>query len=275
MLLKNGSNGTSAHHPTLESRWLHIVVESYGICGRRPADYDELPGFFPKTLKSMLRDWSTLVESKLYAIEHGTSQRDPQSLWQTKKHMRNAHPTPDDIELLLENARLRDALEPFFDESVDRINVSSMPTIVENEFLESMLAWEQAPVLPIAQWFEPELKLAHPDLLDQSALKKTLWEMIHRLYQQRIVLDFTDHLSDRDLYCLIYRDILPSQEKKIDQPRNLLHWHCIDPTDDEELWLRFYATDLERDEWREETGGELPESSKPPFTRKMPRRPLN
>lgn len=188
--------------------------------------------------------------------------------------MRNAHPSPDDIELLLENARLRDALEPFFDESVDRIDASAMPTHVENEFLKSMLAWEQAPVLPIANWFSPALSLPHPDDLNEAELAEVLWDTIHQLYEQRIVLDFTDHLSDRDLYCLILRDILPSQEKKIDRPRNFLHWHCIDPEDDHQLWLRYYATDHERKEWRAEHGGELPTQSPPPYSRKMPRRPL-
>lgn len=199
----------------------------------------------------------------------------PIAMADNKKHMRNAHPSPDDVELLLENARLRDALEPFFDESVDRINVGSMPTNAENEFLQSMLAWEKAPVLPISRWFTPPLTLPHPDQLDEVALKTLLWDTIHQLYQQRIVLDFTDHLSDRDLYCLIYRDILPSQEKKIDQPRNFLHWHCIDPSDDELIWLQFYATDHERTEWSIETGGEPPGSQKPPYSRKMPRRPLS
>ena len=50
--------------------------------------------------------------------------------------------------------------------------------------------------------------------------------MIRKLYQKRIVLDFTDHLNDRELYCLIFRDILPAREKKIDWPNNYLHWDC-------------------------------------------------
>ncbi len=56
------------------------------------------------------------------------------------------------------------------------------------------------------------------------------------------MLDFTDHLSDRDLYCLIVRDILPSPEKKLDVSSTYLHWHCLDPTDDPDTWLRYYAS---------------------------------
>ena len=69
----------------------------------------------------------------------------------------------DEVDHLLLNAELRDALEPFSDESVDIVDVRNMSTPEENEFLASMLAWERAPVLPIAQWFQPELVLAPPD----------------------------------------------------------------------------------------------------------------
>ena len=67
---------------------------------------------------------------------------------------------PQDLEVeeLLRNAELRNALEPFYDESISRVNVQHLPLAVENEFLASMLAWEQAPVLPIYRWFEPELR---------------------------------------------------------------------------------------------------------------------
>jgi hypothetical protein len=95
---------------------------------------------------------------------------------------------------------------------------------------------------------------------------------LQKLYGQRIVLAFTDHLSDRQLYCLISRDILPSYEKKIEHPKNYLHWHCLDENDSE-TWLRYYATDAEREEWLEENEGELPPHCDPPYPRFMHRRP--
>lgn len=182
-------------------------------------------------------------------------------------------PSPEDIEHLLRNAHLRDALEPYLDESVSFVDTRLMPTPKENEFLESMLAWERAPILPISQWFTPELVLPAPDTLDEQQLHEKLWETIGKLYDQRVVLEFTEHLSDRELYCLIYRDILPSPEKKIDLPKNFLHWHCLDDCDDEEIWLTYYASDIERQTWRHETGGALPAKRPTPYPRKMPRRP--
>ena len=179
----------------------------------------------------------------------------------------------DEVQQLLLNAQLRDALEPFLDESVDRVNINQMATHVENEFLESMLAWERAPILPIGKWFDPELILPAPDTLSDDQLHDTLWDTIHRLYDQRIVLEFTEHLSDRELYCVLFRDILPSPEKKIDLPKNFLHWHCLDCAQDPEIWLRYYATREEREDWVVEYGEPLPGSELPPFPRKMPRRP--
>ena len=82
--------------------------------------------------------------------------------------------------------------------------------------------------------------------------------MIRKLYQKRIVLDFTDHLSDRELYCLLFRDILPAREKKIDWPNNYLHWDCTGANCDPEVWLRYYATEEEREDWAETYNLPLP-----------------
>ncbi len=182
-------------------------------------------------------------------------------------------PRPDEVEHLLRNAQLRDDLEPFFDESIVRLNVSELPTPLENEFLASMLAWERAPVLPISQWFEPELKLPPPDTLDDEALHRVLWETIEKLFSKRIVLDFTDHLSDRALYCLIARDILSTLEKRLDNSRAYLHWDCCDASGDPELWLKYYATEEDREDWAGDLPEPVPEREEPPYPREMPREP--
>lgn len=179
----------------------------------------------------------------------------------------------EEVDQLLLNARLRDELEPFLDESVEVVNMRVMPTRLENEYLASMLEWERAPVVPISRWFQPELHLPTPETLDDEQLKTLLWQVIEQLYQKRIALDYTDHLCDRDLFCLILRDILPSLEKQIERSNTYLHWQCIDAGNEPEVWLRYYATDEERIEWQEETGRSLPPSDPPPYPRRMPRRP--
>jgi hypothetical protein len=180
----------------------------------------------------------------------------------------------DDVEHLLRNAQLRDALEPLFDESIGCVNAEVMSTTSENEFLESMLEWERAPIKPICEWFEPKLELPNPDQLDDEIVHNLLHSTIHQLFQKRIVLDFTEHLTDRQLYCLIYRDILPSYEKQIERRKNFLHWDCANMGDDPQIWLRYYANEEERQAWVEETDGYLPQIEDPPFPRRLPRAPL-
>src|SRR3569623_76476 len=182
-------------------------------------------------------------------------------------------PRPDEGEHLLRNAELRDELEPFFDESITALDVHQVPTPVENEFLASMLAWERAPILPISQWFDPPLMLPAPERIDVRQLNVLLWDAVRKLFDKQIVLDFTDHLSDRQLYCLIYRDILPSREKKLDNPNNYLHWDCAGVSEDAEIWLRYYATAEERDDWLEQYPDDpLPEREPAPYPRRLPRR---
>lgn len=183
-------------------------------------------------------------------------------------------PRSEEVDRLMRNAQLRDALEPLLDESIGRVNVEVMTTHAENDFLQSMLDWERAPMLPICEWFQPTLELPHPDLLDERQLRDQLYQTIGRLYEKHVVLDFTDHLTDRQLYCLIYRDILPSHEKMIRRQHNYLHWDCANMEGDSDAWLRYYASDEDRRLWQDETGGELPPMDEPPHRRNLPRAPL-
>lgn len=180
-------------------------------------------------------------------------------------------PLPNEVDQLLLNARLRDEFEPFMDEAYECLGMHRMTTATENDFLRSMLAWERAATIPIAEWFDPALQLPHPDRLNDEQLHDLLWQTIHKLFDKRIVLDFTDHLSDRELYTLILRDILPSPEKKLDLSDHYLHWDC---SRDTETWLRYYATDEERMAWVGEEYDPLPPQERPPHCRKLPRRPL-
>jgi hypothetical protein len=85
------------------------------------------------------------------------------------------------------------------------------------------------------------------------------------------VLQFTDHLSDLELYQTIARDILPSREKKVELPGNRFVWQCLDESADPELWLKYYASEEERDLWLEcNPDAELPGRCQPPYPRRLP-----
>lgn len=175
-----------------------------------------------------------------------------------------------EVDLLLENAQLRDAIEPYIDESVYVVDLDRMSTRRENEYLASILAWERAPVLPISEWFEPPLQMLDHQQLGDPELNQQLHQIIGRLFEKNIMLLSTGHLSDRQLYCLIARDILPANEKKLMLPQKFLRWQCLDPESNEEPWLRFYATEEERQRWAFETGLRLPPAELVPFQRRLP-----
>lgn len=178
-----------------------------------------------------------------------------------------SRPMIDEVDLMIDNARLRDELEPYRDESIDDPTTRRMPLRQENEYLASILAWERAPALPIRDWFDPPMAIPAPDSLDDNALVLALHHTLERLHSQHIVLSCTDHLSDRELYCLICRDILPCCEKKLASQGNELEWRCID---DNETWLTFYASAVERRRFQEEFQVELPEARPLRYRRNLP-----
>jgi len=107
--------------------------------------------------------------------------------------------------------------------------------------------------------------------LDDDQVHERLWLTIDALYEKRIVLDFTDHLSDREFYSLIRRDILPAKIKQVDVPDNYVHWDCSATIDgDESVWLVYYASDEEREEWGLEEGRDPPPKLVPPYPRALP-----
>ena len=87
------------------------------------------------------------------------------------------------------------------------------------------------------------MELPSPESIDDETLSALLATTIERLYSEKVVLRYTDHLSDRELYKIIYRDILPCCEKKVELPGKFLEWRCIE---DHDTWLRYYADAIER-----------------------------
>jgi hypothetical protein len=185
------------------------------------------------------------------------------------------HPEPEEVDCLLRNCELRNEIEPYMDESIWEIDFRALPTAVENRFLESMLAWERAPLVPIARWFEPVLALQPACTLDDEQVRERLWETIEKLYSLRVVLDFTDHLPDRELYALIRRDILPATVKRVDLPDNYFHWDCsTTDAEDASIWLTYYASDEEREQWSLEEGRDPPPRAVPAYPRALPTAPV-
>lgn len=178
---------------------------------------------------------------------------------------------PHQLDLLLLNARLRDELEPFADDSLDIVDVSKLSTEEENSLLSSLLDWERAPLLPISRWFQPELRLPAPESLADDELHEVLWDAIRKLHAKRIVFAWADHLTDRQFYCILLRDVLTAEDKWIDRSDRRLEWRMVDELEDAETWLRYYATPTERKQWVQQTRQTPPDHEDPPYPRRLPR----
>lgn len=179
----------------------------------------------------------------------------------------------DDVSAMIRNAELRSELEPYYDESIVQLDDRHLPLNVENDYLEMMLAWEVAPVLPISEWFNPPLRPHHPARMTSGELHEELMNLVNLLYEKQIVLDFTDHLSDRELYLLICQEILPSKEKMLAVRDGYLHWDCAGVSENQEIWLTYYASAEEREMWEETNELSAPFHLDPPYPRDLPSDP--
>jgi hypothetical protein len=129
-----------------------------------------------------------------------------------------------------------------------------------------------------AQWTRPAEELARLGLtfppaakLDDEKLSETLWTLIVGLADLRIFLIHTDHLSDRDLYKKLLKELLPHPLPLfLDEDKTDCEYDVIGAPvkEDERIWLRHYATGLDRHIWkRDHPKGRLPAASAPPFDR--------
>lgn len=126
-------------------------------------------------------------------------------------------------------------------------------------------------VTPFDQLLQAGMHVPAPETLDDAQLTVRLWEVIRGLARLRSFLYHTDHLSDRELYEVLWHDVL--RESMPAMPiDDASAWH-IDLTgsggeEDNHDYLRYYADEDERRHWAEHWPDDvIPESAKPPYDR--------
>ncbi len=130
-----------------------------------------------------------------------------------------------------------------------------------------LLADENIPLLP-------------PEEITDETLTPILWELLHNLARRGFYVLHTDHLSDRDLYAGLWtRGLREPAHLPGRSPRGgwfhdfLGSWG----EDEMQLWLRYYASDEERDKHAKEWPNDIvPPKEKPPFNRdwRLPQGPF-
>jgi hypothetical protein len=93
---------------------------------------------------------------------------------------------------------------------------------------------------------ELSIELPRPKKLKDRELTAKLWEVIHALLGQSIVLCNTDHLSDRELYTLLWNEIL--RKPFVISPHYTLYVDMTKTGVDGgmPIYLKYYATETQR-----------------------------
>lgn len=174
-----------------------------------------------------------------------------------------------------ENFLLRMEAENYLDESFYRLRFGDVKQ--ENDELRYILAWESSPISTILQllgdsWRPLNLRAASDE--EVSAALVDLAERLRRLHQE---IFRADHLSDRRLYALIVKRVLPDKQKRLPSPPCSAVWTFETFTEDQELdetdltvWLTYYATPEERRLWAKENNAVPPPRQTPLYARRFP-----
>jgi hypothetical protein len=193
-------------------------------------------------------------------------------MWKIKHHEKNIMSTDDEDETDKDNGETEpDAARPgecdlFFGEAEE------FSPEARAQFWMSVAAYEQAPSTTHFQLLkESGIEFPVPESIDDERLATKLWEVIEGLARRRVFLSQTDHLSDRELYTLLWRDLLhePVKDMPLD---NSSAWQ-IDllgggSEEDIYLHLKYYADDATRHQWLADfPDDKMPEHEQPPFDR--------
>lgn len=117
---------------------------------------------------------------------------------------------------------------------------------------------------------EARVAMPPPDTISDSDIKEVLWKVIHAMAELGTYLSSTDHLSDRDLYVVLWNDILREEYPIVPERFPLVklmdvlgRWS----NEDIETWLTYYADEDARQRASEYGTRALPDHVDPPYPR--------
>ena len=128
--------------------------------------------------------------------------------------------------------------------------LNKLPPEIEAEFLRQIIAFETAEPIDLFELLiQSGISLPAPVLVSEEHILDILWEAIYQLSSLGCYLENTDHLSDRELYTLLWEQLL--REPAIlfpDEPRYAYHLDIIGSgsPEDQQTYLRYYANEEDR-----------------------------
>lgn len=141
-------------------------------------------------------------------------------------------------------------------------------------FLENVVAMEKAGWSTAAERLEEGgLELVPADELDDEALTKKLWDVVHAMALRNMYVTSTNHLSDRELYVQLIDSLY---EESFMGPATRGFNFVIDLVSsgsDEsiDLSFKYYAGEDQRQHWMDRFPDyEMPAKETPPYDRSLP-----
>jgi hypothetical protein len=147
---------------------------------------------------------------------------------------------------------------------------NDMPEELQEQFLNNVLAFEsKATTTNFDQRTRAGVALPDPKNVSDADMHATLWAVIHALARLSVFLNWTNHLSDRQLYEVLWTDILREEIPMLPES-NGGAWMIDLPGDDPDLqlYLKHYASEDYRQHWLEhEPEFKMPPHEDPPYDR--------
>lgn len=135
------------------------------------------------------------------------------------------------------------------------------------ERLDSFLDGTEPGDIPLAVLRERGIEMPDDTTLNDDEVHRRLGDVIVAMQAIGLVVEWTDHLSDRDLYRYL-GEALQEETLLTDDPNSTCHLSPIGSgsEEDNEIYLRYYADEEERKRWAED-GFPVPPKEPLPFDR--------
>jgi hypothetical protein len=148
------------------------------------------------------------------------------------------------------------------------MNVKNDP-IAELEKLDRFLDGDEPGERPLDVLRARGLEIPDDDSLDDAALPAVLWNLLEGMAAIGLLVDSTDHLSDRELYRYLVQDALMEETLLPMSANSFVHYSPIGggSEEDNEIYLRYYADDEDREQWARDFGDPLPPKTARPYDR--------